>query len=331
MSGIERFYSPPEIGAPGQRVGKRMRRDLLVTGIFVLVMVLVLVIFMVILSEYSGNTRVVETQCNVSGGIEAGAQVLQENYPIGKVIDIQPTHKDGRLAPPFVISLRIDSRWDISEKNTFVIGSAGMLQGNVLKLVLHDEPIAKIEGRFNCAIEKGVMSEITEILVSVKAQVKELEKAMTGGAESIADGRQSTDGIVKNINDTMENINSLVKAVKPAQIQKIIDSAESTADNIHGITATLTKRSREIEKTIKEFSQLSKQLNTLVRDNRPKVDQSLTDTGYILQELANSMTPILNNLDETSRNLKEVSADFRNSPVPTLFRKKPNDPAGDQQ
>jgi phospholipid/cholesterol/gamma-HCH transport system substrate-binding protein len=49
------------------------------------------------------------------------------------------------------------------------------------------------------------------------------------------------------------------------------------------------------------------------------VDRSLTDTQYIIQETATALTPILNNIDETTRNLLELSRKLRDNPVGALL------------
>lgn len=336
MNGLERFYSPPEIGAPGRSYGRRLRRELLLTGVFSIVMLAAFVFFVRMLSTFPGKTRVIETTCEISGGVRAGTPVMQDDYLIGSVTAIEPTQYGDSIAPPFKISMRINERWRLPDNPRFMIGSAGPLQGNVVKLDLNamasaapdeDEPAAAVKG-LSCRIESSLVSELDEIAASVKTQIKALEEILVGSDAGFDQEKQQAASTLQDLSETVALFRAQMEAIRPEKIQQIVNSAESTATNVEKLTLTLTSRSREIEKSVNAFSDLAQQMKGLVEENRPRVDRSFRDTQYILQELANSMTPILNNLDETSRNLKEVSEDFRNRPVPTLFRSKPGS-AGD--
>lgn len=114
MSGIERFYSPPEIGAPGRREGLKRRRDLMFAGAFSLAMMVVLAIAIVVLFGWSGEKIQFETECPASGGVQPGTPVIQADYLIGKVTDVLPKMVGGKKGPPFVVHLQIDQEWRLS-------------------------------------------------------------------------------------------------------------------------------------------------------------------------------------------------------------------------
>ncbi|MGH8553902.1 MAG: hypothetical protein ACRERS_11465, partial [Methylococcales bacterium] len=182
MSGIERFYSPPEIGAPGRREAKKRRRDLLITGVFTLAMLVALVLAIGFLFGLSAETVLYTTECPASGGVSAGTPILQQEYPIGQVVSVKPLIIDGKKAPPFILSLQIDRDWRVLPSDLFLIGSAGLLKGNVVNLVSVAKPESEVPelfleqgGKLDCEIETGLMAKLDPIIESVRKQVTVLE------------------------------------------------------------------------------------------------------------------------------------------------------------
>lgn len=326
MSGIERFYSPPEIGGPGRRAGFKRRRDLMFSGVFSLLMMLVLVIAVVVLFDWSGEKVQFETECPASGGVQPGTPVIQADYPIGKVIAVQPKTIGEKKGPPFIIRLQIDREWRVSARDKFMIGSAGLLQGNVVKLVSFPgtgvtvgKDLSEQGGRRDCEIETGMFEKVDPILASIQRQVEALEGLVLAKDSDSLDSKKTIVGILENLRDISDNLKKQMAAINPDEVGDIIGSARATAKNVERITETLTRRSKEIDNAVADFGELADRLNRLVKKNDPKIERSLSDTQYMLQELATAMTPILNNLDETSQNLKELSLDLRKNPAAALW------------
>jgi len=134
----------------------------------------------------------------------------------------------------------------------------------------------------------------------------------TGSQQTIA-------GILENLRAISQDLKSQMNAINPGQVGAIVSSAKSAAYNVERITDTLRRRTQEIDKTVKNFGALAERLNAIVEKNDPIIERSLSDTQFMLQELANAMTPILNNLDQTTRNLNELSTDLRDNPAVVLW------------
>lgn len=333
MSGIERFYSPPEIGAPGRREGFKRRRDLLVAGVFSLSMLIALVLSIGYLFGMSGEIKGFTIECPASGGVKPGTPVLQLDYPIGKVVSVEPGINDGKKGPPFILSFEIDRDWRVLANDKIVIGSAGLLQGNVVNLVRSTQPeIANASAApepgelLGCEIESDLVEKIDPIIESVKRQVAVLEGFLVSQDPS-TDSRKTMTGILDNLRDISDHLKQQMSAINPEEIGDIVGSARATAKNVEQITATLTKRSAEIDHAVADFGELADKLKRLVEKNDPKIERSLSDTQYMLQELATAMTPILNNLDETSQNLKELSVDLRKNPATAIWGREVRDNA----
>ena len=330
MSNAERFFSPPEIGAPGREIGRRQRRDLVVAGVFVILMLVMLVLGLMMISGSFGRTYKIYTHCSTSGGIEAGTEVQQAGYAVGKVLAVAPQFEG--VKPSFKIELGIDRNWIIPDTGKVVIGSDGILAGNVIKLVpgrIEKAEALRPGSELNCEKEADIVARVTAImdqtvapiLESVRKQIEALEALMVTG-EGGAGSQQTIAGILENLRDISQDLKAQTHAIQPGHVAAIVSSARSAASNVERITHTLTQRTQEIDKSVRDFGALAERLNAMVEKNDPKIERSLSDTQFMLQELANAMTPILNNLDQTTRNLKELSMNLRDNPSTILWGPK---------
>lgn len=336
VSGIERFYSPPEIGAPGRREGFRRRRDLLFAGIFSLAMLAALLVSAVVLFGLGGEKISLMTECPASGGVQPGTPVMQADYRIGKVVSVEPKIIGTSKGPPFMLSLQIDRTWRVSARDKFVIGSAGLLQGNVVNLVSSPETnasnlLSEPGGILSCEVESGLVAKLDPIVASIQRQIEILEGFLVTKDDDSGDVRKTLSGILENLRQVSEHLKHQMAAIDPKEVGELVGSARATARNVERITATLTRRSAEIDNAVADFGKLADRLNRLVEKNDPKIERSLSDTQYMLQELATAMTPILNNLDETSQNLKELSSDLRTNPATAIWgRELPDNAPADK-
>ncbi|MGH8557499.1 MAG: MlaD family protein [Methylococcales bacterium] len=332
MSGIERFYSPPEIGAPGRREGFRRRRDLLFAGVFTLAMLVALVFSIGFLFGLSGEKTTFTTECPASGGVQPGTPVLQQDYPIGKVVSVEPKLIDGKKGPPFMLSLQIDRDWRVLPSDKLMIGSSGLLQGNVINLVSAPNPgidnataASGHNGMLGCEIETGLIEKIDPIIESIQRQVVVLESFLVSKDSDSSGSQKTIAGILDNLRNISDQLKQQMAAINPEEVGAIVGSARATAKNVEQITETLTRRSAEIDSAVADFGELADRLKRLVEKNDPKIERSLSDTQTMLQELSTAMTPILNNLDETSQNLKELSLDLRNNPASAIWGRELRD------
>jgi phospholipid/cholesterol/gamma-HCH transport system substrate-binding protein len=82
---LELLYQPPEIGAPGIRRGRRQRRDLVLSGLFVLVMAAVVgaVLLLNVPALFGGYE--LRAYFPEATGLDRGIDVVQEGFVVGHV------------------------------------------------------------------------------------------------------------------------------------------------------------------------------------------------------------------------------------------------------
>ena len=347
MSRLERLYAPPEIGAPGRRAAIGVRRDLVLAGLFVLTMAAVLAGGLaVILPGVFGGTIRVYAYFPDAAGLDPGIQISQAGYVIGILEAVEPVFPDDLEANPcpvgaegeppntaagpcFRVTLRIRDSWPIPRDSVAQIASAGLLQGNAVRIVpgrdrehpLSDGGTIAAGGR-----EADLVAQLARLTESLQALVEQtIAPALAGIAEQIASLQQllgtgaEDPGNRERLAGAFENIKRLTadleSAVDPKQLVSILSSVEQVSQNLAGASATLTSRSEDVQQAVRRYGDLAADLRGMVKRNRPAIDRSLTDGQYLLQELAASLAPILEHIETATRNLAELSRDLRDNPA----------------
>jgi len=347
MSGLERLYSPPEIGAPGKRKAGARRRDLALAGLFVLAMgALVLTTLTVLMPGLLGDSYRLQVYFADAPGLYISTQVLQDGYVIGIVESTTPVFpgrdEEAARCPPnardsagrstklpcFRATLRIREGWPIPSDSTAVLGSAGLLQGKAIKIqpgasdaLLHDgqtlestaretDLLAQLE-ELTGSLRELVDKTIEPALASIRDQIQTIQDLLgTGGKD--AQNKDRLAGVLQNMQQLSADMAS---AVDPKRIQSILFSIQQVSDNLADASATFVERSDEIKRAVKGYGDLAADIRDMVRQTKPSVRGSLDDAQFLLQELSAALVPILSNIEETTRNLSALSRDLRSNPA----------------
>lgn len=351
---LDRLYAPPEIGAPGKRRALAERRQIFLAGIFVLAMaVLVVAVFALILPGLLGQAYRLEAYFPDAEGLDPGMQLLQEGYVIGLVERVQPVFPGdpahGRHcpapaaeAPPrsptlpcFRAILRIRDQWPIPQDSEVRLTTLGLLKGNALRIAVGQSaellaPGAVIAARApepDLTQQLAVLTETVRLVVeesiaptlaSIRDQVKTIELLVGGGddqGQGLAGNREQLAGAFENLRLLSDN---LVKAVDPQAIGAILASVETMSADLARITAEMAGSTQDVQRTVNNYGDLATDIRGLVNENRPALQRSLDDTQFLLQALAASLTPILTNIEDASRNLAAFSQELRNQPLHLL-------------
>lgn len=361
MSRLERLYAPPEVGAPGKRAAAGVRRDLILSGLFVLTMAAVVVggLALILPGVFGGTIRLYAYFPDAAG-LDSGIQISQAGYVIGVVEALEPvfpqdsevspcpvTVGDGPAqrpagSPCFRATMRIRDRWPIPRDSVARVASAGLLQGDAVRIVpgrdrdhpLMDGATIAVGGR-----EADLVAQLAHLTDSLQGLVEEtIAPALTGIAEQIATLQQllgtgaEDSGNRDRLAGVFESLRTLSAdleaAVDPKQLVSILSSVEQVAQNLAGVSATLTSRSQDVQQAVQGYGDLASDLRGLVKRNRPAIDRSLTDSQYLLQELAASLAPILQHIETATRNLAELSRDLRDNPAVIIRGREVQDNAG---
>ena len=347
MSGIERLYSPPEIGGPGKRRAKSRRRDLTLAGLFMLCMgALAAATLAILMPGLFGGTYRLQAYFADASGLFTSTQVIQEGYVVGIVEGMTPVFpdrdQDAKHCPPpledaqerssklpcFQATLRIRGAWPIPEDSTAALGSAGLLQGEAIKIQpgASDDLLQDGEAIVTAGRESDLMSQLGALtdslnelvdetikpaLANIRDQVQTI-KDLLGTSGDNAENKDRLAGVFRNLERLSADMES---AVNPAQIQSILSSVQQVSANLELVSSTLTERSGDIERTVRNYGDLAEDISGMVKESKPSVQRSLDDTQFLLQELSAALVPILTNIEDATRNLSALSRELRNNPA----------------
>lgn len=347
MSRPERLYSPPEIGAPGKREGRARRRDLFLAGLFVLAMAAVALaaLTLVIPGLFGGQYRL-QAYFLDAQGLDPGIQVIQEGYVIGLVERVTPVFPgrdpDAGLCPSpvpgadqrspalpcFRATLRIRDDWPVPVDSRAQLGSSGLLSGDAIMVQpgsarerLADGAVIDALGRepdlmaqlsaLTESLDRMMTETVEPALASIKSQIQTIETLLGSGGDQ-GENRERLAGAFESLRTLSAKFEDVVK---PEQIAAILGSVEQMSGHLAQVSSRLTGSTEEVQKTVKNYGDLAKDIQGLVVDNKPALQRSLDDTQFLLQELSAALTPILTNIEDATHNLSALARDLRRDPA----------------
>ena len=338
MSRIESFFSPPAIGAAGKKIRSTESRKLVFAGLFILIMI---VLFFVALWLVSGKLYIVSGKIiraytiNVEfvkvPGITEGAQVNQGGYAIGTVTNIEPIFSSENLIPSFKLTLRIKNGWRIPKKSNFIIESGGLLTGKVITIIPNLEQTEVIKNGDAISIKyskvkKDIQNQIQKFIKNNNIQTIK-EKITDPLMERINPTLKNTIMISESLAKILKNIEPLVDDTSgdiigsiPKNIDEIMNNIKGVSANIKELTESIKPEFKELlkkellEKITMDINKFLEHFKKLAEDDNKKIDHSLSEIQYILQELSTSLPSVLNNVDKATHNLKDLSRKINENP-----------------
>ena len=292
------------------------RKNYIIVGTFLTVLLAALVVWLAVLS---GRTEATDPYYmhfdNVMGLIE-GAQVLYEGYPVGQIEEIFLTNKPE--TPTYRLNVSIRAGWAIPDDSMAVITQAGFLSAVVVDIHAGaSNRLLKPGDEISSLGAKSVLSTIT----SVATKIEELsETNLKPLLENLTEGTSPLKDIAKDIPIILENLKIFSIELKntthefktflarnTGRVDTILSDVEVSSGNISGLIS-------DFRQTGKQLDDILATMNTLVSKNSATIDHSITDLHYTLEVLANHIRQISSNLESTTRNMNEFSAEIRRDP-----------------
>jgi len=347
MSRLERLYSPPEIGAPGKRLGQSRRRDLLLAGLFVVAMAAVLLgVLMWLLPGLIGGYGL-RAYFLDADGLDPGIEVIQEGFVIGHVQHVDPVFRGdadraecpaatGQRAPDlpcFRATLRIQNDWPVPVDSKAQLAPGGLLQGNVIRIEPSTEAgvlgpndaIATLPrqpdlpAQIAATLERA-QATIDQTIRPTLEQIQERIQGLLGAGGERGVGPDLSKGVGQVFDNLTKLSADIEEAVDPQKIKAILTAVKDLTANLAQVSATFTDRSNDVSEAVRSYTALAGDIRRVVAETEPNVQSSLDDAQYLLQELAAALTPILADIETASRNLAALSGELRQDPKSLLLR-----------
>jgi phospholipid/cholesterol/gamma-HCH transport system substrate-binding protein len=299
-----------------------MKRDnvnyVLVGGVVVLGFVLLLAALVMITGRGGASTAYYTHYHNVTG-LRFGAPVFYEGYRIGQVGAITPERTAKGVSYKIEIDVRKD--WPIPKDSLAKLTATGLLA---------DVAIGISEGSSKDMAPPG--SELSgRETADIFAAVNELAGEMTELT------RNQIAPLIKNLSEHVDSIASVIDTNTPELVKKmhvLLDRLNVASDNVNDLlkldnrqalgqilsnTRDLTK---ELRVTQEKLDDALSQLDSIAKENRPGIRESVDNLRSILAALSGRMDSITQHIEVASRNFDEFAREVRKSPNRLLLAPK---------
>lgn len=283
------------------------RRNYLLVGGFVLLMLAGLVVWIALLTGRTGATDSYFIQWSNVMGLSSGTQVLYEGYPLGIVEDIAPLREGGEQG--FRVEVGVERGWRIPEDSVAEISAAGLLAAVVIDIRAGAsqralDPGSRIPSREAVNVFSVLASVADQFAELAETSLKPLLDDLSEGAPEIVDNLSR---FTAELRDVVGRIDALLGPTNRERIDRILANVDTSS-------AHLARISSDLRGTRAELDELLVSMNRLLDENREELDHTLEDLHHSLEEVARHAHAISANLEATTRNMNEFSEQIRRNP-----------------
>ena len=292
------------------------RKSYLIVGTFLLGLLCTLIVWLSMLSGITTATNRYVMEFENVMGLTEGAQILYEGYPVGEIEHIVLTR--GPETSVYRLEVAIRDGWTIPQDSLAVITQAGFLSAVVIDI--HEGHSRQMLNPGDCIPSQGatnilttMSSVVTQLGELANTSLKPLLDNLTDGTGSLETLSQDAPVILANLktftahlNETTNQLNTLIEQ-SGGHVDMILTDVETASGNVSNLTTDFRKTSRRLDKLL--FT-----MNTLVSKNQKDIDHSIGDLHHTLEVVANHVQEISYNLEATTRNMNELTAEIRRNP-----------------
>jgi phospholipid/cholesterol/gamma-HCH transport system substrate-binding protein len=216
----------------------------------------------------------ISTTFDRADGISNGSLVYIKGVRVGSVSRIQLTPENYVL-----VNMRIDTDVPIPENSTATLTSLGIVEGKsiVIELGTSDRYLAPGDQL------RGVYEET---MMEVLGQ----------RSEELGD---DVSNAISELNQFLRQLNATLDDDTRTTLDATLKSTEETVSRI---AALLENKQDDIEQAITSSSQMLSQLDTLITDNRPRVDSLMAS----IEENVNELSRVRMELETATANLNNI-------------------------
>jgi len=292
------------------------RKNYLLVGIFLLAMLGALVAWLAVLAGRTGVTNPYYIEFENVMGLTEGALILYEGYPVGQIEEIVLARRPDSSA--YRLDVSIKEGWEIPVDSTAVITQAGFLSAVVVdiqagmstRMLTSGDRIQSLGATNILTAMSSAANKLGEL---TDTSLKPLLDNLTAGTEPLKTLFKDTPVMIENLKrftmeiiDLTDRLNTLLDQ-SGGRVDTILADFETASGNIAILTT-------DLRQTGKRLDTLLISTNTLVSKNREDIDHSIEDLRLTLEVVASHVREITYNLEATTRNMNEFTAEIRRDP-----------------
>ncbi len=301
-------------------------------GLFVLAALGVLFFALYYMISGAGDRDVYYTHYHNVAGLSPGTLVTYEGYSLGHVAAIEPRRTETGIE--YKVEMRIRTGWQIPADSIARIFSGGLLADTVVNIsegsaAEYLQPGDSLKGEQgtdlfatmgDLAGEFGDLSEhaIRPLLETLNQSVQQVGGELQNRLPVILNEVQA---LVAKLNASADHLGSVLNAETGGQARRVLGNVDSAAADLKALTSGLVEVKHDAQ-------QLIARLDGLVAGSQPGLESAVSDLQHILHQVSRYSDGILQNLDNTGRNMSEFSRQIRENPGRLIGGSAPRDQGG---
>lgn len=273
-------------------------RNYLIVGAFVIAMVTALVIWIMQLSDQDGPADSYRVVYENVVGLQAGAQVHYEGYPVGYINAIEPQLRDGVRV--FHVDVRVREGWPIPSDSLAAIATgiftAAVIDidgGSAQDLIAPGEEIPARESADLFALANEAGGKVSGILDDIAKRTP----AMLENVEVISN----------ELRRAMEQVNSLIDNENVGRVDRILGNVEGATQDVNQLLDGLREAGSNVNSLVVS-------LDRLFEEEDGDLAEAIDDVRHTTAALASRIDAITANLEDATRNANEFSKQIRENP-----------------
>jgi phospholipid/cholesterol/gamma-HCH transport system substrate-binding protein len=275
-------------------------------------------------AQFSRNEVPYRTYLRYAGGLEPGATVLFGGITVGKVTAVRPWSSD-----PTRIEILLDVKpgTPLNEKSVAKLGMVSIMNSAALAITTGSNDAKRLPP--NSAIPSQEVASLDEIAGkmaavadSANALIQQAQgelQGISGDARQLLANLNSVTGppTQQRIQGMLEQVNAMLASERPKiegisdQLLVLSQHADATVQNVNGTVTDMRDPLRkdlvELQSTLQQAQGLLANLQTVVRANDYKIDDTLE------------------NLRETTDNLDQLSDSLKQRPWSLIRIRQPKE------
>jgi phospholipid/cholesterol/gamma-HCH transport system substrate-binding protein len=280
----------------------------------------------------SGDRDVYYTHYHNVAGLSPGTLVTYEGYSLGHVAAINPERTEAGIE--YKVEMRVRTGWQIPADSIARIYSEGLLADTVVNIsegraaeflqpgdsLKGEQGVDLFAAMGELAGDFGDLSEhaIRPLLETLNESVKQVGGELQNRLPVILGEVQ---GLVAKLNTSADHLGSILNAETGAQARRVLGNVDRAAADLQAMTSGLVEVKRDAQ-------QLITRLDGLLVRSQPGLEEAVSDLQHILRQVSRYSDGILQNLDNTGRNMSEFSRQIRENPGRLIGGSAPRDQGG---
>ncbi|HHJ12974.1 MAG TPA: MCE family protein [Gammaproteobacteria bacterium] len=287
-------------------------------GLFVLSSLGLLMWVLFRLSVGGGERDLYYTYYHNVAGLSKGTLVTYEGYVLGKVTEIEPARNGQGIR--YRVELALRKGWKIPDDSIARIYSDGLLSDTVVNIsegrsgrwlppggtLRGEQGVDLFAILGEVAGDVGDLSEhaLRPLIESLNRTVQRLGESLEQRVPAVLEGAEH---LVGQLDDAATHLAEVLDDEGSHKARRILDNVDRASADLSELAAGLASVKRDAE-------QLMRKLDVLVSDSAPDVRASVAELRAVLEQVSQYSTGILQNMEDTSRNMNEFSRQIRDNP-----------------